>query len=508
MPYKTNDDLPTPVKNVLPDHAQSVYRNVFNSAYTGVCKGDDSCSARYAWGAVKKKYHKGKDEKWIENSLVEFSLYISKASFDKATGEMRWSATGSDTEKDSYDESMSLELFQDFIQRIQNKEMPPKEYRSEAWQGGMPYLSVAHYLDLEGKGIAGDISRLYIDGNMLKAQGTFRDTLLGNAAFKSVCKSVTNKEDRPIKISIAFLDYGHKHGNEIFERKSLQDVCTLCFKNVGDKIYTKGILIHFALTRYPANTRTAIVNKSEETMTTQKEDAASIVGEVLADELEEKSVMVGKSEALVIKSEEETVVETEQIVEKMEDKKEEKEEEDSEDMSEKKDKKEQKKSDTEVPVWAETLIETLKSGSLEKPVEVIRSDHPLKDSIVSLIQAYDTVFSSDMLSDDKLQAMQEPLNAIGQTIIQGLQSKSAVIETEKESDIETVVSKAVSQAMNPVVEKLSILIQQMSAVPVVKSSQVDTIPPRLSINPALVRQSVSTTPKSKIREIVERSVGL
>ncbi len=33
MQYKTNNDLPDPVKNHLPEHAQSIYRNAFDNAY-------------------------------------------------------------------------------------------------------------------------------------------------------------------------------------------------------------------------------------------------------------------------------------------------------------------------------------------------------------------------------------------------------------------------------------------------------------------------------------------
>jgi len=55
----------------------------------------------------------------------------------------------------------------------------------------------------------------------------------------------------------------------------------------------------------------------ERSMTTRKEDAASIIGDELADELEEEAALIGKSEALVIKSEEEEI-EDEPIVEEAE----------------------------------------------------------------------------------------------------------------------------------------------------------------------------------------------
>jgi cation transport regulator len=33
MPYDSNQDLPSSVKNVLPAHAQSIYRSAYNSAW-------------------------------------------------------------------------------------------------------------------------------------------------------------------------------------------------------------------------------------------------------------------------------------------------------------------------------------------------------------------------------------------------------------------------------------------------------------------------------------------
>ena len=72
MPYKTNDDLPENVSNVLPKHAQDIFREAFNSAYDEYKdpedrKGDsdqDETARRVAWSAVKKKYKKHEDDKW------------------------------------------------------------------------------------------------------------------------------------------------------------------------------------------------------------------------------------------------------------------------------------------------------------------------------------------------------------------------------------------------------------------------------------------------------------
>jgi len=72
MPYNSNIDLPENVTNVLPEHAQDIFREAFNSAYEEYKdpedrRGDsdrDETARRVAWSAVKQKYQKGEDGKW------------------------------------------------------------------------------------------------------------------------------------------------------------------------------------------------------------------------------------------------------------------------------------------------------------------------------------------------------------------------------------------------------------------------------------------------------------
>lgn len=245
------------------------------------------------------------DEKQI--ALQDFSFVITKASIDKTTGQMRWQAVASDTDKDLYDQSMSLQLFKDFIYRANNNVPAPEQFRSDYWKGGKPYLSVSHYPDFNGEGSAGEVTSLFIDGNRLKAKGVCYDTPLGNAAFSAIRRSVVEKSagDTPVRISIGFLDFKHAHDGMIFDRKGIYDICPMCSKSRKNVVFLSGQLLHLALTRVPVNTRTDIeaeVNKSMEIKTMQ-EDAASIIGDDEAKKLQELSqTMVGKSEALVIKS--------------------------------------------------------------------------------------------------------------------------------------------------------------------------------------------------------------
>lgn len=72
MPYSNKTELPASVKNVLPDHAQDIYKEAFNSAYDEYKDKDDrrddasreEVAHRVAWNAVKQKYRKGEDGKW------------------------------------------------------------------------------------------------------------------------------------------------------------------------------------------------------------------------------------------------------------------------------------------------------------------------------------------------------------------------------------------------------------------------------------------------------------
>lgn len=301
----------------LPKHAKEIYTAAEESARKSTCKdaGErmDECTNRVAWAAVKAKYKKVGDE-WVPKAeLAEFSLRIERASHDKETGELRWSAVASDTDEDSFSDNMTLELFNSFMQRIESEERPPEQFRSDFWDGGIPYLSVAHYPDLDGKAVPGPVDSVYIDGNYLKSKGKFDKTELGWACYNAVFEDLYSKkrsdaEDK-VRISIAFLDYKHKHKSNgfVFERKSIDDWCPECFKSMFDgngsgKEYLDGHLIHLALTRVPVNKRTGI--EVERAMTTRKEDAASIIGEDQADELEEEAKLIGKSEALVVKSKE------------------------------------------------------------------------------------------------------------------------------------------------------------------------------------------------------------
>ena len=220
-------------------------------------------------------------------------MFITKVVRDRQSGVRRWFATSSGIKRDQYNERMSVELFDDFIRRIEEKEKPPEMFMSSAWQGGLPYLGVAHYLDLDGFGIAGDTEQVWRDRTVFKAKGTFRDTPLADASYNAIDNDIKNRvaPENRVRVSIAFVDWGHEHeGQGHFERKSLIDRCGYCEQDIGEKIYRKGHLVHFAQTRRPAYLETEIQLEARSmTKSKRQDDATSIVGEELADEMEAKS---------------------------------------------------------------------------------------------------------------------------------------------------------------------------------------------------------------------------
>ena len=66
MPYRTNTELPPPVRGHLPPHAQDIYRQAFNHAFASH-EGDarqEEIAHRTAWAAVKRAYVKV-GETWV-----------------------------------------------------------------------------------------------------------------------------------------------------------------------------------------------------------------------------------------------------------------------------------------------------------------------------------------------------------------------------------------------------------------------------------------------------------
>jgi hypothetical protein len=195
-------------------------------------------------------------------------LLITKVAEDKQTGIRRWFARASGIERDLFNERMSVVLFNDFINRVENRDEVPEPFSSKAWNGGLPYLGIAHYLDMSGLGIVGTTEQLYIDGDLLKARGQFKNSPVALAAYESIKADIEKNTplEQRVRISIAFIDWAHDHegkGGGNFKRRTLLDRCELCADGRGEKVYLAGQLVHLALTRIPAYT-TATIELQEE----------------------------------------------------------------------------------------------------------------------------------------------------------------------------------------------------------------------------------------------------
>lgn len=450
------------------------------------------------------------------------SWIITKASLDKSTGEMRFAMVASDTGKDSYDEQMSLELYQDFIKRATNGDRPPEVYCSEAWSGGMPYLSVAHYDELSGKGIAGKITSLYIDGNRLKAKGVFSDTPLGRACFKSVQEDLKDK-DKPdnIRVSIGFLDWAHAHGQVRFERKSLDDRCPMCAEGLGDKVYLKGHLLHNALTRVPANRRTDVELEVGKSMAikTREEDAASIIGEELAGELEKESAMVGKSEALVERADEEAVVE------------------------DAKTEGTQEQSDTSEEAVEPEVVELAVAGEVEKSFEERilaelmelrmkmadkekeedeeddescgkkkHKSHILDSALGDFIGEFDKVYAREG-AEERLAELQPAMNQLGDVIRSMFAPKiveEPQVEQKSEISIAEMVAESIRKEIAPLRDEIVLVKSRLDAQSGAQTV-LNSTPQRRNIQPSqllVAKADTSAEKPNSYDALARRSVGL
>jgi len=440
------------------------------------------------------------------SDMAEFSLTIRKAYFDEKTQEMRWKADTSDTETDSYDDNMTLELFSDFLHRIETAEKPPEHFCSDYWSGGTPYISVSHYHDQNGAGVPGTVDAVYVDGNVLKAKGRFSDTPLGRACFKSVCESLHNMTEKPVRVSIAFLDYKHQHKSTgtIFERLSDETRCKECLQEAvaaiidGEKPqgkrYLAGHLIHFALTRVPVNRRTLMeVDKS---MTTQIEDAESIVGEELAKELAEKEKEVGKSEFLVIKAEDGKCPKCGKEL-------------DENGKCPECDKEEEtEKADIVDPVVdsfapLHEKLDRMLSLLMQEPEPI--PSHPLDSVFAQFKQDFDSVMLADTTIDEKLRSLQDSINAVGGEIVRVVRSEAKPVSEAKAEADKFDQLTGIVEGLAQKIELLSTQVSTRSTV--TENTNAPIIPARrgLSVPPQLVAKKVeSITPK--LHDLIQKSV--
>jgi len=523
-----------PFKN-LPDAANKLWEKVYNASKKN---GDtEEIAAKKAWSAVSGAFKKVGD-KWVKRSdfVREFSMYITCAPLDRSSGDMKWKAVASDSDRDLYDEAMSTELYQSFLGNIETNSPPPEPFASFVtsnwWKGGMPYLSLSHFPDLDGEAVPGKVERINLDGKSLKAKGVFHDTELGRICWKSLNKDFADRvpEDKRIRISIAFLDLVHRHGDgPVFERKSLTDFCKECADGVGDKTYLKGYLVHLAMTRVPVNPRAEMEVEKSMNKKTREEDAASIIGDEEAKKIAKKAAVIGRSDILIEKAD--AVVEEAKIDEK---KKEEDEEYEKLSPEEKKKVDEEKKK----KVWAEKKADVVDETSVEKveTVDTVSTDEipkpeklpettnpnppepdgmPIENELKALSEAVMKVKSAPVTSQEKLQMVEPEIKALGVAIEQVFRPSEA--EKPKDASVVTVdiVRSLIQESNQPLMDSLTAIQASLAGLnrSVVQESNVTAnVPKPRSLDPSVMRALVEkingeAKPKS-VLDICRKSVGL
>ena len=458
-------------------------------------------------------------------TIKEFSLYISKVSVEKSlSGAMRWRATASDTAQDLYDESMSKELYNDFIHRIDKSLAVPKPFDDalgEDWKGGMPYLSVSHYKSgSESKNVPGMPEKIYMDGDRLKAVGTLHDNPLGRAVFKSLCDDLYSekaKTEGKIRISIGFLDLEHKHLGEgtrpdyLFTRKGLEDKCPMCQEGTGRKVYMKGQLVHLALTRVPVNPRTAMEVSKAMTIETKKEDAESIIGKELSDTLEEKSLL---SDVLVTKSDDVEIVEEAKHPDSESTKEDNKDNTSEKDEEKKPSKKDMKKEMSEVEkakIAADKQSEELTYEEDDEQKREERRNRPAGER--SLLQkSFDEIESKlvEMKSqgvpaETALREIQPLYSAFGEVVKKSVQPELAVQMNSEISELTNIV-KSLAETVSTLQQTMSTELATLKAQTLTtQKSAANSIPVPRSLSGANLPVAQPTRQLTQIEQLAYKS---
>lgn len=63
MPYADIEDLPQNIREHLPAHAQEIYKEAFNHALEQY--GSEETAFKVAWSAVKRRYEKDGQGRWV-----------------------------------------------------------------------------------------------------------------------------------------------------------------------------------------------------------------------------------------------------------------------------------------------------------------------------------------------------------------------------------------------------------------------------------------------------------
>ncbi len=269
MPYSGIDDasLPTNVKEMDAD-ARRRWVATWNAVYADCTGGGgtaDDCEGKafaVANGTAKRSSP-------LPSAVIGPYDGIFTHVHRAEDGRVHWRTTCSDDGVDRYATRMTTDLHEDFI-------------RNAEGMAGMPYLTIAHYNQIARVGRA---TKLYRDGRRLKAEGyfftdegdDFTRQLAEVAAGRALEEAALMPSLRTIKTSIGF------------------DPQAAEAEDLGVMAYTRGILPEIAMTSYPGNSRMDFSAERSDEMEKRalspefmREDATTIVGEELADELDKR----------------------------------------------------------------------------------------------------------------------------------------------------------------------------------------------------------------------------
>jgi len=292
----------------------------------------------------------------------------------------------------------------------------------------------------------------------------------------------------------------------------------------------------------------------DKSMTTRKQDAESIIGEELAEEIDKEAKLVGKSEALVIKAKEVKCPEGMDQDECRKWKEEHDKDRGDEDTSQRggkpdqgqnggkgnivqaptarpdkseaeedcdcddpknaevekcKGKKKEMKSEVDLSE-ALAKLDEIKS-MLQPKSEIVEAKPHILDAAISKLKADfdDAIVVSNLPVDDRLKLLQPAFDQLGEIVKEKVSLSSIPVQESVQTDVQSQpdVVKAFVDALQPIQQQLGLLSAQMAELK--KSPTVVQVPERRSLNPQLIQQK-STAVKSEtphLREIIERTTN-
>ena len=148
MPWSSNSELPSSVKDSLPEKAQTIWRKIANSALETYDK--ESTALATAWAGLRRAgWTKNKDGKWVEKSIESsgdtdcvtktFSFEIKKSDTDQRLA-FGWSV-------------VSRDILGNEVWDLQNDSIDPDDLEALAYRYARFYRNVGELHINSGMGV-------------------------------------------------------------------------------------------------------------------------------------------------------------------------------------------------------------------------------------------------------------------------------------------------------------------------------------------------------------------